>query len=125
MELAQRRTRAQREPRGTGGQDQEEHLSQFSPFVSHLLVRRVWAAQEKGQHEQRSGPQRESGPRVKGGQMAGPGRGERQGDGLRVSGWCGPGQLSRELRKTGGGGRPQAAAHSRWALAASKLGACR
>ena len=65
-EPAQRRARAEREPSGTGGQDQEEHLSQFSSFVSHLLVRRIWAAQEKGQHEQRSGRQRESGQRVKG-----------------------------------------------------------
>lgn len=65
-EPAQRRTRAEREPSGTGGQDQEEHLSQFSSFVSRLLVRRVWAAQKKGQREQRSGRQRESGQRVKG-----------------------------------------------------------
>ena len=32
------------------------------------------------------------------------GRGERQGGGLRVSGWRGPGQPSREPRKTGGVG---------------------
>ena len=54
-----------------GGQDQEEHLSQFSSFVSRLLMSRVWAAQEKGQHEQRRGQQRESGQRVKGGEGSG------------------------------------------------------